>query len=126
MKMTKAALMLLPSLLLAIPVMAHDGEDHEHKKAQKTEKSKAPKTMYECPMKDSPAQDKPGKCPTCGMPLEKVSTAPGAKKAALDEPKCTCAKENHASHEGDCPTCAMKAGKTTSPTNAACKDGQNC
>lgn len=28
--------------------------------------------MYQCPMKDAPAQNKPGRCPKCGMLLEKV------------------------------------------------------
>jgi hypothetical protein len=35
--------------------------------------SNAPKmTMYQCPMKDSEPQDKPGKCSKCGMKLEPV------------------------------------------------------
>lgn len=28
--------------------------------------------MYQCPMKDSSPQDKPGKCPKCGMSMEKM------------------------------------------------------
>jgi Na+-translocating ferredoxin:NAD+ oxidoreductase RnfG subunit len=33
---------------------------------------KEPKVMYQCPMKDSPPQNNPGKCPQCGMNLEKI------------------------------------------------------
>ena len=33
---------------------------------------KAPKAMYECPMKCVPASDKPGTCPECHMDLKKV------------------------------------------------------
>ena len=28
--------------------------------------------QYECPMKDSPIQRKPGQCPKCGMLLQKI------------------------------------------------------
>jgi hypothetical protein len=28
--------------------------------------------MYECPMKDTPPSDKPGKCAKCGMDLKEV------------------------------------------------------
>jgi len=130
MKMTHVGLMLLMSLIFTVPVLAHDGEDHGTQKAQKAhkaEKSKAPKTMYECPMKDSPAQDKPGKCPTCGMPLEKV-TVPDVKKTSLEETKCTCSKEGHESHEhGTCAACAKKSEKAMpSKDKTACKDGQAC
>ncbi len=30
--------------------------------------------LYQCPMKDLPAQSKPGKCPKCGMELQRTGT----------------------------------------------------
>lgn len=39
-------------------------------------KSEMKKTvMYQCPMKDSSPQNKPGKCPKCGMSMEKMPTS---------------------------------------------------
>ncbi len=43
-------------------------------KAPKTDKQEEVKQRYKCPMKCSEQLfDKPGKCPSCGMDLEKVS-----------------------------------------------------
>jgi hypothetical protein len=41
------------------------------KKGESMEKTSS-KNMYQCPMQDSPRQEKPGKCPKCGMNLEPV------------------------------------------------------
>ncbi len=50
----------------------------KHKKTAR--KPKAAKTVYKCPM-DGYTSDKPGKCPNCGMALEKqpAPAKPSAK-----------------------------------------------
>ena len=42
------------------------------KSAEPSRKETEKEVFYQCPMKDSPPQSKPGKCPKCGMTLEKV------------------------------------------------------
>ena len=37
------------------------------------------KEMYRCPMDTEVTSDKPGKCPKCGMDLEKVETTDSTK-----------------------------------------------
>ena len=48
-----------------------------HLEKEKTKTNPTPSetnVLYECPMKDSPAQKKPGQCPKCGMLLQKVQS----------------------------------------------------
>jgi Cu(I)/Ag(I) efflux system membrane fusion protein len=50
---------------------------HEHKKASKEIESPK-KALYFCPMHPSVTSDKPGRCPICHMPLEKMEEYPDA------------------------------------------------
>jgi len=50
---------------------------HKKKSAKKMD-TKAEK--YTCPMHPEVISDKPGKCPKCGMDLEKMSAKPDAHK----------------------------------------------
>jgi len=44
-------------------------------KTTDTTKTATAKATYACPMDPEVKSDKPGKCPKCGMDLEKVETA---------------------------------------------------
>ncbi len=62
-------------LLMVIAAMsagnafAHDGVDHS-KEAMHADAE----VMYHCPMHPEVTQDKPGKCPKCGMDLVKMDS----------------------------------------------------
>jgi YHS domain-containing protein len=53
---------------------AREAKAHLAKEAAKKKPSSddSPPPAYLCPMKCVPAQNKPGRCPTCGMLLEKM------------------------------------------------------
>jgi len=78
-------LMLVALLLAAGPVAQAGTEPGQEAPAapakhKATTKKKAAKKAekYTCPMDPDVVSDKPGKCPKCGMDLEKVSQAPMA------------------------------------------------
>lgn len=52
---------------------------HDHKKASKEIESPK-KALYFCPMHPSVTSDKPGRCPICHMPLEKIEESPHEMK----------------------------------------------
>ena len=56
-------------------IAQHTGHDHNATTEQthtKHEHNPAVTTQYTCPMHPDVKADKPGKCPKCGMNLEKV------------------------------------------------------
>ena len=58
----------------------------EKKAKRSTTKGKKAETMatYKCPM-DGTMSDKPGKCPKCGMEMEKVTPAAETKRAPMEK-----------------------------------------
>lgn len=71
----------------------HAGDEKSHDHTEAT----GEKMVYSCPMHPEVKQDQPGKCPKCGMNLEKV----GAKEEAAQETKEEMKKETqeHAGHD---------------------------
>ncbi len=67
--------------------------------------------QFYCPMDPEIASDTEGKCPTCGMFLEKFE--PGMKFT------CEMHPEVITDHPGDCPKCGMDLMPMDSPANAA-------
>jgi hypothetical protein len=58
------------------------------------------KTVYTCPMHSEVVQDKPGKCPKCGMDLT-------AKEVKKDTYLCPMHSEVTQDKPGKCPKCGM-------------------
>jgi hypothetical protein len=82
MKLVKLAVLMAPLLALSATVQAYPSASGGMKavipkaKAKKqTKKDQKAAEMYQCPMKCAPAQDKPGRCPVCGMAMEKLPAA---------------------------------------------------
>jgi Cu(I)/Ag(I) efflux system membrane fusion protein len=76
---------------------------------------------YTCPMDPEIISDKPGRCPICGMYLEKVvdSTA-GRNENIVYETGYTCPMhpQIHSDTAGACPICGMPLEKVKSPQEA--------
>ena len=71
-------------------------------------KENATKTMYTCAMHPEVVQEKPGKCPSCGMTLEQKS---------MDKMDYTCPMHKQVMQDksGKCPQCKMKLVKNELP-----------
>ena len=68
--MKKAFLLALTAISLSFAAFAQDGTKlHHHNHA-------SAKTVYTCTMHPEVIQNKPGKCPKCGMDLTEVKTKP--------------------------------------------------
>lgn len=76
----------------------------------KTEMSKD-SVYYTCPMHHEMKMDKPGKCPECGMALEKKiqkkTETQSEKKVALKTYTCSMHSEVKSDKPGACPKCGM-------------------
>ncbi len=70
------ALIALILILVAIDLT----QSHEHKKSPKEIAGKGIKALYFCPMHPSITSDKPGRCPICHMPLERIEESPREMK----------------------------------------------
>jgi hypothetical protein len=80
-------------------------------------KSKA-KTVYVCPMDKDVVSSKPGKCPKCGMDLQKTTLLKTEKKPLPIEKEsvsysCPMDKDVVSSKPGKCPKCGMDLQKKT-------------
>lgn len=58
---------------VSVSAKPDDAETHRDMDKPSSETGVKKMAMYQCPMKDSSPQNKPGKCPKCGMNLEKSS-----------------------------------------------------
>jgi len=71
-EMKKPVLILGAFVFLAIGFASCSGKD----KKTGNQEIQAEKVQYQCPMKCTEEKfDKPGKCPVCGMELEKVANS---------------------------------------------------
>lgn len=66
--------------LILILVAIDLTRSHEHKKYPKEIAGKDIKALYFCPMHPSVTSDKPGRCPICHMPLERIEESPREMK----------------------------------------------
>ncbi len=68
-------------------------------------------SVYTCSMHHDVKLDKPGKCPTCGMALEKravkTSGTKSDKKEGMKSYTCSMHSEVNSDKPGKCPTCGM-------------------
>lgn len=78
--------------------------------APKTEMQKG-SVYYTCPMHADVKMDKPGKCPQCGMALEKTTMKTkdpiSTKSDAIVAYTCTMHPEVNLDKPGKCPKCGM-------------------
>ena len=82
------------------------GQNKDKAKAVPQEQKKVAdtKTIYTCPMHPEVVQDKPGKCPKCGMNLV-------AKEVKKDVYTCPMHPEVISDKPGKCPKCGMNLVK---------------
>lgn len=52
--------------------MSHGGDHHDHSPSATTAATSPPPGAYTCPMHPEIVRDEPGRCPICGMHLERV------------------------------------------------------
>jgi hypothetical protein len=67
--------------VMGLPLFAAEANNAQPKSI-KAASSDQKAATYVCPMHSEVTSDKPGKCPECGMFLEKKSTAPAKKATA--------------------------------------------
>jgi hypothetical protein len=83
------------------------------KKGQPTkQEAKAEKATYTCPMHPTVSSEKPGKCPKCGMNLEKTELASVSYT-------CPMHTDVSKSQPGKCPKCGMNLEKKEDKKAAA-------
>ncbi|OGQ46567.1 MAG: hypothetical protein A3H42_04940 [Deltaproteobacteria bacterium RIFCSPLOWO2_02_FULL_46_8] len=93
MKQTVIAICAIFALSIAGSVLAeetghaHDGHVHDGQAA----------TVYKCPMHKDAVSETPGKCPKCGMAMDKTQVAY----------RCPMHKDYVAAKSGKCPKCNM-------------------
>ena len=110
---------LIVVLMLCASRLAYAQHEEHNMPAKKQE-------TYSCPMHPEVQQSKPGKCPKCGMALEKKaikSGKPVKRKTAISTRKnsvkdaqpvtytCPMHPEIHAIQPGNCPKCGMELVK---------------
>jgi hypothetical protein len=126
-KIIFAVAVMLGVLMISAPLFATGSGKCKTIKAKgtctpgdKADKAKKKTTciMWTCPMHPDVLSVKPGKCPKCGMNLEKkiikkgvekITTAP--KKAAATVWTCPMHPEVRADKPGKCPKCGMNLEK---------------
>ena len=81
--------------------------DKKQLSSTKTEMTKD-SVYYTCPMHPEVKMAKPGKCPKCGMTLEKkIVKMTSTKMEAMKTYTCPMHPEVKASKQGKCPKCGM-------------------
>lgn len=79
---------------------------------QQQKKDTTVKVVYTCPMHSEIVQDKPGKCPKCGMNLV-------AKEVVKDVYTCPMHPDVTSDKAGKCPKCGMNLVKKEPPKKPA-------
>lgn len=72
--------------------------------------------FYTCPMHPEISESKPGSCPICGMPLEKLPARDVPKASSAPAYQCPMHPEVKSDRPANCPKCGMKLDKLPSPT----------
>ncbi len=108
-KILSTALALIASGTLAF---AQEGKSQPNKNESDSTKIEIQKdsVYYTCSMHPEVKMNRPGKCPTCGMELEKKTILPGKnveKKETLKMYTCTMHPEVQSDKPGKCQKCGM-------------------
>ena len=121
MLLSRAALVFLVSVFVGasargVAQQTPGRTDKVSKPAQVSSRGPVPQRLpplsYVCPMREDAeiVEDKPGKCPKCGMTLIPVMEKPSAEESATQ--LYTCPMASHvdvvSDKPGDCPKCGMK------------------
>src|SRR5450759_6037873 len=108
-KILTTALALLISCSMAF-TQSKTKPGEKQSSSTKTEMSKD-MVYYTCPMHHDVKMDKPGKCPKCGMALEKktmkMTGTKSEKKEAMKVYTCYMHPEVKSDKPGKCPKCGM-------------------
>lgn len=106
-EMSKAKVMITP-VADATPAASHKAVT-KVKKSKKKVTKEAAKEVWVCPMGDySGPKTADGKCPKCGMDLEKKSRAKPAPKSEAVKKTYICEMDGFTSDQpGKCPKCGM-------------------
>lgn len=95
-------------------VFAQNKTESEQKQSPPSTKVEMQKdsVYYTCSMHPDVKMDKPGKCPKCGMKLEKKTTkmtgTKGEKKEVMKTYTCSMHSEVKSDKPGKCPKCGME------------------
>jgi hypothetical protein len=68
----KESVAAMKAIRLTAAILTEASGAKTQQSAEPPRKETEREVSYQCPMKDSPPQSKPGRCPKCGMTLEKV------------------------------------------------------
>jgi hypothetical protein len=110
---TKLATTVLVLLISCLTTYAQDKSktDPKHSPSAKMEMSND-SVYYTCPMHSEVIMDKPGKCPKCGMALEKKtlkrSETISKNMEAIKTYTCSMHPEVKSDKPGKCPKCGME------------------
>lgn len=102
-----AVVVALFALALAGRAMAADAPaghaGHDHATTAKAPEGVNPHETYACPMHKDVTSAKPGKCPKCGMNMDKLTLAQHGVKY-----RCPMHKDVVSDNPGTCEKCKMK------------------
>jgi len=124
-------MMVVGGMIVGVTLLLNGTVSSENSAAVKQASTQTDKTAakvcYQCPMHPSVIQDHPGKCPQCGMGLEKTKCPQVAKEKKTDKsPVRKPSKKRKAAevcfqcpmhpsvvqdHPGKCPQCGMDLEK---------------
>jgi ribosomal protein S27AE len=109
---TKILTTLFALLIGCTATIAQDKTKSVEKQSSSSKTEMAQDSVYyTCPMHPEVKSDKPGKCPKCGMTLEKKTTnttgTQNVKKEAMITYTCSMHPEVISDKPGKCPKCGM-------------------
>ena len=101
------------ALIISCSVAFAQNKTKSNEKQSSSTKTEMTKdaVYYTCPMHHDVKMDKPGKCPKCGMALEKktmkMTGTKSEKKEAMKAYTCSMHPEVKSDKPGKCPKCGM-------------------